>query len=134
MGLDNGFILKSTTDTKDFPEIIKKRIDRHGPLDQGIEIIYWRKCYSMREDVLDIIQEPGKPDEFDTRVYPEQIPDIIEALSRYLDPDYWLEKADCIWDYDDMASTLYYDVLILNWLYFYLNEHPDKELIFYDSY
>ena len=133
MGLDNGFILKITAN-KDFPEIIKKRIDIHAFTDPNCEVIYWRKCYSMREDVLDIIQEPGKPDEFDTRVYPKQIPDIIKALSRYLDPDYWLKNADCIWDYDDLSLSLYYDILILNWLYFYLSENPDKELIFYDSY
>lgn len=132
MGLDNGFILRNPG-SREFPDIIKQRVKEWASSDEP-EVIYWRKCYSFRDAVLDIIQNPNEEETYDYDVPRDKIPEIIEELSNYLDYEYWEYNADTIWDYEDFVGSFYLDILILNWLYFYLKDNPSSSLTFYDSY
>lgn len=141
MGLDNGIDVKGIQ-YEEFPEGIG--IDEYF-FDDGygeyneIEIAYWRKCWNIREDILDILtkDEPDMDDEFAYEVKLKHIPEIINALLKYCDPEYFEERAgETIWEYESIRYRNLDAVAALSWLYFYILDHPDKDvtMTFYDSY
>lgn len=126
MGLDNGIILKcSDEEYKKFPY--------YDETDLGVEdkhIAYWRKCWSIRRDILNKLH--GK-DGDNTKIDPEDIPAIIKVLKPYLSRDCW-EESETIWEYDEYFDHLYEILVNLEYLKEWFKINPNAECYFYDSY
>lgn len=127
MGLDNGIKVK---------DITKEDRLKYGisiPYNEtDDDICYWRKCWNIRSVILKILHlgEEGGFYKFD----PEDIPAIIKGLYNLIvNKDEWNDN-DCIWEYKDMVPTILRNILDLDRLIFYLKDHPDAEILFYDSY
>lgn len=127
MGLDNGIKVKSITKE----DRLKYGISiPYNETDD--DICYWRKCWNIRSVILKILHlgEEGGFYKFD----PEDIPSIIKGLYNLIvNKDEWNDN-DCIWEYKDMVPTILRNILDLDRLIFYLKDHPDAEISFYDSY
>lgn len=136
MGLDNGIILKleSRKIPNDFPETEAWWIDKQEAVDKtgDMHVAYWRKCWGIRGDILNILhagQEGG--------IYPvdaEDLPAIRRAITNYLNPKYYKQHANSIWEYDEMLEPLLGCLLNLKWLERHLKAHPEDSASFYDSY
>lgn len=127
MGLDNGIKVKGITKE----DRLKYGISiPYNETDD--DICYWRKCWNIRSVILKILHlgEEGGFHKFD----PEDIPSIIKGLYNLIvNKDEWNDN-DCIWEYKDMVPTILRNILDLDRLIFYLKDHPDAEISFYDSY
>ena len=136
MGLDNGFLVKSNRrklTREDLPKIIQYPFE--SDYGDGPEIIYWRKCWGLRNMVLDLL---GKRSEADNvcGVYifekADQVFEVIKALLPWFDEEHWEEDSDSIWTYREMEDTLKQNICNLAAVYGFQN--PDVYLEFYDSY
>lgn len=126
MGLDNGIILKiSDEDYKQFPYYETNELG-----EEEKHIAYWRKCWSIRRDILHKIHgEDGG----ETNLDPEDIPAIIKVLKPYLSKDVW-EESETIWEYDEYFDHMYEILIRLEYLKEYLKKNPNVKCYFYDSY
>ena len=64
----------------------------------------------------------------------EDIPAIVRELYKFLDKSYYEENADSIWEFDEIIDNLFQQIINLKWLEGYMEDHPDVEVEFYDSY
>lgn len=137
MGLDNGIYIKSN----------KRKVTRDMlpagliyPFDSDfsdeVEILYWRKNWGLRDDVLDAFDWSGMSDEqykfeIDT---PEQVMTFIEVIAKWLDEEHWDDDARSIWTYKEIRPVLIQNIINLSMIYTFMIGNPDIYLEFYDSY
>lgn len=126
MGLDNGIILKcSDEEYKKFPYYDDSELNREEK-----HIAYWRKCWSIRRDILHKLHgEDGGH----TKIDIEDIPAIIKVLKPYLSKDFW-ENSETIWEYEDYFDDTYEILVRLEYLKEFMKNNPNAECYFYDSY
>lgn len=136
MGLDNGIIIKSEYLTDDqMDEICPYYSSEDDYHDEGWCLAYWRKCWGIRGAILHVLDPQNKKS--DQAYYPielEDIPAIIRALKPFLSKDYWEDKADSIWEYEEYFDNMYEILTRLEWLKQNWNNLQIKEVYFYDSY
>lgn len=131
MGLDNGIRIKGMSE-KDYNKMPYKESIQFYTESNCIEPVYWRKCWGLREVILDVLHM--KNDEYKKEIDPEDISTIIRKLKPFLSRDYWDEYADSIWEYDEYFDTIYQQLVFLEWFKVYYKKHPKLEVYFYDSY
>ena len=135
MGLDNGIVIKVAPEK--IPQLIRTYVPKLAYYQNDeYELCYWRKCWGIRNDILDILYH--HTDDIDStyefKIVYTDVQKIIDVLVNYLDRKYWDDNADSIWDYEEMRIPLVYNIFILGWLKDYLKENPETEVYFYDSY
>ena len=134
MGLDNGFIVKSH----------KRQITREmlpGGIDypfeddygDGPEIIYWRKCWGLRNEIIDILSMTDEQyhAEVDTI---DQLHAIEDAILYFFDPVIWETEGDSIWQWHEIRGVLMNSYMNLKVMEQFMRENQDVYLEFYDSY
>ena len=137
MGLDNGIYVKSN----------KRKVTRdmlptglvypfENDLSDDVEILYWRKNWGLRADVLDTFGWSGMTDEvysfeIDT---PEQVMIFIEVIAKWLDEERGCDDARSIWTYREIRPVLIQNIINLSMIYTFMLDNPDIYLEFYDSY
>jgi len=125
MGLDNGiYIKKAGQDEK------VKLPERYSFW--GDEIAYWRKCWGIREAILEVLAE--NEEEYIYHISRPQLKRIIEALKLFNNKAYWDEYADSIWTFEEFKHSRRKILRNLKWLYRYMYFDPSLEVYFYDSY
>lgn len=129
MGLDNGFILKNV-DKATIPKFIW--YDDTYMKENEIVLIYWRKCWGLREAVMNVLHMSDTDGE--KQVEAEDIPAILRKLYPFLSKEYWEDNADSIWTFDEKIDSFIQDILNLKWLEEYMQDHPEITCYFYDSY
>lgn len=128
MGLDNGIILR---DVNSKELVVNKLINLDNLGNTSVEICYWRKCWGIRNAIVEKLHlNDGEESKLDV----EDIPVIIKILFDFYGQTEWEEDADSIWEWDEFKDTLRQQIFNLVWLYNYVLEHPNVEVIFYDSY
>lgn len=143
MGLENGIILKAKERIK-VPRSAKltKRdiLGEHewfnvALLDyifegERVKICYWSSGWGIRDEIMEVLNAPI---DGDCLIEIEDIENIIEILSRYMNKHYYNDHHRSIWNYEEMKPALALDLIRLRWCWRLLEE--DKiELEFYDSY
>ena len=142
MGLDNGILIKTRQklSPESLPLFVNIEMDEYKMADEGggywYEVCYWRKCWNIRNIILDIISSK----ENDDGIYALNKNDIRQlryALNGYiLNPYKWdddYENGQTIWDSSVMLSHLIRDMANLAWLENYMDNHK-VYVEFYDSY
>lgn len=133
MGLDNGIIaiIKEKELPEDFPSVLDKfdldNLNQNGVL----SVAYWRKCWNIRNA---IIEKLHLKDGGDSNLDIEDIQAIINILKKFINPKYWEDNNDCIWEYDEMLEANLEIILNLVWLKNYKIKNPSVKVYFYDSY
>lgn len=124
MGLDNGIRLGKGR--PDYYPCYVKLDDRHKNCD---DLCYWRKCWNIREDILDIVGE--EDEQYEYILTREDVHAIRRALQVYFKYPHWWSRS--IWTWKEIRRHLFYDVVNLWWLERYMKKH-EVEVYFYDSY
>ena len=136
MGLDNGIIVKSNKrqlTRNDLPTGIVYPFNED--YQNGIEIVYWRKCWGIRNEIMNTFGWRFIDDQYQFEIdTPEQVFKLIEIIASWLDEKRWDEEGNSIWEYDTMRSTLIANIVNLSMIYIYMFSNPDVYLEFYDSY
>lgn len=136
MGLDNGVLVKST----------KRQLTRADlpvgifyPFEQdygdGIEIVYWRKCWGLRTDIMNTLGWRTSLDPYRYEISkPAQVLEFIEVVASWLDEERWEEDGNSIWTYEEIRRNLIHSLVNLGMMYAYMIDNPDVYLEFYDSF
>ena len=129
MGLDNGFVLHGA-DVKTIPSFVPWREWTSNA--EEVEVIYWRKCWGLRANVISVLHCGTDGGYFDVEA--EDIPAIVRGMYKFFDSRVWEEEGDSIWSFEQFMPNLIDSVMTLTWLESYLREHPEVKCQFYDSY
>ena len=142
MGLDNGILLKVKNQEKmgKIPSWLKSYIDyTNKPYDE-FEIMYWRKCYNIRDVIFEHLHEYHIKTVWDCSADMEMPLNVFWTLRDKLDkcytPEWWEQHDDTIWDYNDINEIYRNQLAIARRLIGWLEDKdPDAyEIVFYDSY
>lgn len=135
MGLDNGVIVRSThrkLTRAILPEELIYPFDKdYG--DDGIEILYWRKNWGLRNTVVHTFPTDDS-DYYYLIETPQQVFELIRIIVYFMNKETWEEDGDSIWDYDEILPILQQNVINLAIIASFMKNNPDVYLVFYDSY
>lgn len=134
MGLDNGVIVRSThrkLTRAMLPEELVYPWDEKFDQD-GIEILYWRKNWGLRNIVVDTF--PNDDDYLFLIETPQQVFELIKIIVSFMNKEKWEEDGDSIWDYDEILPILQQNIINLALAAAFMKNNPDIYLVFYDSY
>lgn len=134
MGLDNGIMLKIIDKEKfgPMPAWIKREEweDKYG---YDYEILYWRKCWNVRDVILFYLNGHGEGGDHPMNL--DDLEYINKTLKKLYTKKNWDERQS-IWSWDEIKDTyksnLKYAEKVAKWL----QDKPEGsyELYFYDSY
>lgn len=100
---------------------------------EDYEVCYWRKCWGLRNEILSALRD-AEGDEYEIKIDADAADVIADVINGWMDPEKWETEGDSIWEYEVMAPHLEQDIINLKWLAEYLDENPETECYFYDSY
>lgn len=135
MGLDNYVSIKSKRKLK-LPSFIDVRFDEEETDESGTPtfeyyVLYWRKWWSFRNDVM---EECGFADgDYAFPLTVEQIGTIQDILNYYNDEETW-DNTESLWDWNDVKDQFPEMNKAFDWLKNFKKLHPSVEVVFYDSY
>ena len=135
MGLDNSIQIKRNTSTNSIPELKQFELAYDNKHQFDFEICYWRKCYNIRNMIMDVVESARDNDNSDILTTTD-IEKIIRGLQSFNSAN-WQENGGSIWDWDDeeypYSEKIQRDIENLKNLQT-LMERYDLEVYFYDSY
>jgi hypothetical protein len=130
MGLDNGINIKRTDRiAKYFNEKLYPHF--YYVNDCDIEIAYWRKCWNIRNAILDILDVTEDNDSH-TEISIPQMKEIIKFL-KSLNENNWEENGYSIWTWEESKKHIKFQIKKLKRL-IKLMKRYDIEVYFYDSW
>ena len=135
VGLDNYISLKSKRRLK-IPDFIDVRFDEEETDEDGnpyfeYYVLYWRKWWSFRNDVMN---EFGFTDgDYSFPLTAEQIEKIQDIYNYYNSKETWQED-DSIWNWEEVQNQFPEQNKVFEWLKSLKELHPNVEVLFYDSY
>lgn len=97
------------------------------------EVLYWRKCWNVRAEILSYLE--ASDDEYEWTLSLMDLQDICKILKKIYTKENW-DESQSIWSWDEIKETyienLRYACRVLKWL----NTKPEGSyrLYFYDSY
>lgn len=144
MGLDNGIVVgikKKENETIEIPEYIvdwvkDESMDKDNPRFSHYEICYWRKCWNIRNKIVNICSEDIETNPI-VELSLEELIQIREEFINYLThPDFWTTGiGGSIWTFDAILPRLARDIAALSWVIKRMTEDPTEIVCyFYDSY
>lgn len=131
MGLDSGINIQIAL--KDLPSTICPWPPAIRSYDnpESIEICYLRKCYSIRDEVMEAIH---CEDNGSKQLSISDLAIIYTVLNKYRDVDYFNDNDDCIWTFEEIQPSIELSLANILALIEYMQTHPDLIAIWYDSY
>lgn len=136
MGLDNGICIRTKERSSEIPIEFQTFIYSDGM--QNYEILYWRKCWGIRNAIIDylITKHPMAYtiDNSDFSLNLADLGGIYGILCIFNNEEYWKENADSIWEWKEFEAQLKTQLSNMRWLISYAMRNPDADIYFYDSY
>lgn len=130
MGLDNGIILRTKNKIENIPYYVDVQ---YSPVNEEYTICYWRKCGTLRDEILTAID--AEPDEYSFELSTGDVQNIIDViLSYFSDISYWDDVGNSIWNFKEMIPHFAQDIVNLEWLMDYMKDNVAAVVEFYDSY
>ena len=134
MGLDNGVVLRITDKEKfgDLPKWFAKAFQYD---ENTYEVMYWRKCYNVRELALDLFEDLYDDETCEIKLTLELLKIFNRELKTIYNRKAW-DEGDSIWTWKECRSNrkrgLRFSKRVVKWL----KDKPEDsyELSFYDSY
>lgn len=134
MGLDNGimFRIKNKEQFGEIPAWFRRESweDEHN---YDYEILYWRKCWNVRAEILTYLA--ADDDEYEWNLTLMELRDILKILNPLYTKQGW-DESMTIWSWDEIGDryrdNLKYARKVLKWLE--TKPADSFEVYFYDSY
>lgn len=114
MGLDNGIVIRNKDGTE-----------------EEAEICYWRKCWNIRNEIFDIIEQ--KSETYEYLLSLDNVVNIYYRLKAFNKKN-WTENGDSIWTWEEIRKGLKRDIKEIGKLIKRMKKEPDLTVVFYDSY
>ena len=138
MGLDNGICVKKNAITQ-LININDTFIDDnyYNHNNNEIEIAYWRKCWGLRNDIMEYLTKKYKVNDnnYSFNLEAEDIKRIIEILISWYDKKKWNYESQSIWTWKEIKGNLLDSIRNLSYLLGKMEDYPNEFIVyFYDSY
>lgn len=143
MGLDNGILLK-IKDSKKFGSdrlpVWMPRQEWEDKNEYDWEILYWRKCWNVRGEILDYFWHNDiatrDNNEYEWAFSLEQFSGLCDKLNACYNRKWWKENDSSIWSWDECGANYKAKLRLARKLIRFLKDKdPDSyEIYFYDSY
>ena len=130
MGLDNGICIKRKSASKD--ALLQFDEEWRSRNDYDLEVAYWRKCWNVRDIILDILNVPFDNNS-ETRMSVEDVVDVIAALKQLNEGNYQ-NRGGCIWGWNDFKRIQRRNLRALRRLVKLMKKDNSLEVYFYDSW
>ena len=130
MGLDNGICIKRKSASKE--ALLQFDEEWRSRNDYDLEVAYWRKCWNVRDIILDILHVPFDNDS-ETKMNIEDVIAVIAALKRLNEKNY-TERGGCIWGWKDFKRIQRGNLRALHRLVKLMKKDSSLEVYFYDSW
>ena len=131
IGLDNGIVIRGVT-REDLPKLVRYPNEKDY-INGEVEVCYWRKCWGLRNEIMQhLCAYSSDPDQWEFKLSIDDVDFIRALIVTYLKhPEDW---DNSIWDFHEIKHSLRNQRWNLILLRFWMKNHPDKDVIFYDSY
>ena len=128
MGLDNQIEIKRRAD---LPARAFAYFDnKHN---RNLEVAYWRKCWNVRNIIMDILKVEEDNDSYTTMTV-DDVDAVIKAL-RKMNKKNWLDCGDTIWSWKEFKGIQRHNIRNLRHLHHMMRKQPEVfEVYFYDSW
>ena len=135
MGLDNGISVARNDCSNKIKALKKFEESWDKEYKYPFEICYWRKCWNVRKDILNILNSCGEEDEYHYTLSIEHIEEIIKLLKSYnLKTWEYGGWAGSIWTWFEHKKINRKHIKNLKKLIKLMKKYPHLEVYFYDSY
>lgn len=133
MGLDNGIVLRANKFTRNaIDQIHEFSLQDFCSQDGEWDVCYWRKSYSLRDEIAQVIDFTNNGE---SPLTIDNLESICTILVRNLDKQYYDENYDGIWEYTNVVQSFTSALGRIKLLIHFLKTHPNEyECFFYDSY
>ena len=133
MGLDNGIDIVRNSYSNKIKALKRFTISYDRNKKYPFEICYWRKCWNVRRDILNIV------DQSDTEQYrfdldTSAIKEILKVLKSYNEKNWEYGGYGSIWEWSEHKKFNRRHIRNLKKLVRIMKKYPDLEVYFYDSY
>ena len=135
MGLDNGICVKKNALTQ-LINLNNTFIDSNDSSNE-IDITYWRKCWGLRNDIMEYLTKKYNVNEnnYSFNLEEEDIKQIIEILISWYDKKKWNSESQSIWTWKEIKGNLLDSIRNLSYLLGKMEDYPNGFIVyFYDSY
>lgn len=136
MGLDNGIFVKKNALTK--LTNIEERFSTSYDTDSSVDVTYWRKCWGLRNDIIEYLCNKYDVNEYDIETFKLDIDDInkiISIVSSWRNKKKWNNESNSIWTWKEIKDSLVQNLIDLTYLLVKMEDYPGGfEVYFYDSY
>ena len=140
MGLDNGIYLHTRKPVKFPPEISNYVWEfpaeaKNDVFPYHYELCYWRKCWNVRCEIGRALEAQNMEYVAKAWLTIADVKNIWRAIQRLYSKRAW-ESGESIWTWNEIKDQLARDLLMLEWLIFFMRQHDEKDYMveFYDSY
>ena len=139
MGLDNMISVKIKDKTK-FTENELLHLGTYHKYDDSYELMYWRKCWNIRELIMYKMHTAGlrtvNDCSEDMPMPVDFLKSLIYTLNQCYTPEWWQEHDDSIWSFDDICENMHGELIeAMVAVYILEQKDPDSyEIDFLDSY
>ena len=139
MGLDNGICVKKSAITQ-LININDTFIDNNYNYNYNsneIDITYWRKCWGLRNDIMEYLTEKYNinDDCCSFNLEAKDIKQLIEILITWYDKKKWNSESQSIWTWKEIKGNLLDSIRNLSYLLGKMEDYPNEFIVyFYDSY
>lgn len=130
MGLENSFYITNIK-REEIPLWVKLPLERDDK-DEAQDIVYFRRCWGIRNEILRVLHSSGK--EYEIPVEKDDLLLIIKIFMKYLNEVYYNENANSIWEFEEAYDNIQQSIINLIWLKTYMDKHSDVMCHFCDSY
>lgn len=134
MGLDNGIMAENVTHPKAIDILAKWHYPRYNR-ENVYEICYWRKCWNVREAILDICCERS-PNDWERDLDISEVC-AIRGYLESLNEKIWDSESlygGSIWEWEEHEPQNQMHIEALTDLIEAMQYDPDMRVYFYDSY
>ena len=135
MGLDNGICVKKNALTQ-LINLNNTFIDSNDNNNE-IEIVYWRKCWGLRNDIMEYLTKKHNvnEDNYSFNLEAGDVKQIIEILISWYDKKKWNSESQSIWTWEEIKGNLLNSIGNLSYLLGKMEDYPHGFIVyFYDSY
>ena len=135
MGLDNGICIKKNALTQ-LINLNNTFIDSNDNNNE-IEIVYWRKCWGLRNDIMEYLTKKHNvnEDNYSFNLEAGDVKQIIEILISWYDKKKWNSESQSIWTWEEIKGNLLNSIGNLSYLLGKMEDYPNGFIVyFYDSY
>ena len=134
MGLDNGIDIVRNDYSNKIKALERFTISYDRNKEYPFEVCYWRKCWNVRADILDIVDK-GDAEQYRFYLDIPAIKDIIKILKSYNRKNWQFGGfRGSIWEWSEHKRINSRHIHNLKVLVRIMRKFPDLEVYFYDSY